>query len=148
VQPWFDVNAAVPGLRGAAVHVLASRREAEVRRVLGDAGFAVRTVEGGSVLSDRSFFHETARALGMAPHFGHNWDALQDVLGDLAEAAERRIAVLWREADKSFEADAQTVVDALVALSRAAEDLAGEMPITQLEIFLLGEGPGFDRLPG
>ena len=146
MQHWFAMNAAVAGLRGAAVHVLASKREQEIRGVLEDAGFGVHVLEGALVLSDQSFFKEVARALGLAPHFGHNWDAVQDVLGDLAEGAERRIALLWREADRSFAADPQTVVDAFVAFSRAAEDLAGEAPPTQLEVFLLGEGPGFGRL--
>ena len=143
---WFDVNAAVSGLGGASVHVLAAPREEEVRRVLEAAGFGLRTLEGGSVLSGRSFFREVGRALGLPPDFGHNWDALQDVLGDLAQGKERRIAVLWREADRSFEADPQTVVDAFVAFSRAAEDLAAEGPATQLDVFLLGDGPGFGRL--
>ena len=143
---WFDVNAALPGLGGASVHVLGATREEEVRRVLVAAGFGLRTLEGGLVLSDTSFFREIGRALAFPAHFGHNWDALQDLLGDLARGGERRIALLWREADRSFEADPQSVVDAFVAFSRAAEDLASEAPPTQLEVFLLGDGPGFSRL--
>ena len=53
---------------------------------------------------------------------------------------------MWREADRSFAADPQTVVDAFVAFARAAEDLAADAPATQLEVFLLGDGPGFGRL--
>ena len=60
---WFDVNAAIPGVGGASVHVLDARREEEVRRALLVAGFGLRTLEGGSVLSDRSFFREVGRAL-------------------------------------------------------------------------------------
>lgn len=129
-----------------AVHVLASERENDVRRVLLAAGFGLRTLEGGSVSSDRSFFREVGRALALPAHFGHNWDALKDALGDLGDGGERRIALLWREADRSFEADPQTVVDAFVAFSRAAEDLAAEAAATQLEVFLLGDGRGFGRL--
>ena len=143
---WFDVNAAIPGLGGASVHVVQAKREEEVRRVLASAGFGLRTLEGGSVLSPKSFFREAGRALALPSHFGHNWDALQDVLGDLAQGSERRIALLWREADRSFEADPQTVVDAFVAFSRASEDLAAEAPATQFEVFLLGDGPGFGRV--
>ena len=146
MSEWFDVRAAVSGLGGASVHVLAAHREEEVRRVLTAASFGLRTLDGGAVSSGHSFFREVARALDLPSHFGHNWDALQDLLGDLAEGSERRIALLWREADRSFEADPQTVVDAFVAFSRAAEDLAAETPVTQLEVFLLGERPGFGRL--
>ena len=145
---WFDVSAALPGLGGACVHVVAAKREGEVRRVLRAGGFGLRTLDGGSVLSDRSFFREVGRALAFPSHFGHNWDALQDLLGDLARGGERRIALLWCAADRSFEADPQSAVDAFVAFSRAAEDLASEAPPTQLEVFLLGDGPGFGRLRG
>ena len=144
---WFDVNAAIPGLGGSSVHVLGAKGEEEVRRVLAAAGFGLRILEGGLVLSSRSFFREAGRALALPSHFGHNWDALQDVLGDLAQGGERRIALLWREADRSFAADPQTVVDAFVAFSRASEDLAAEAPATQFEVFLLGDGPGFGRVP-
>lgn len=146
MSEWFDVNEAIPGLGGASVHVLDARREEEVRAALLAAGFGLRTLEGGSVLSGRSFFREVGRALAAPGHFGHNWDALQDVLGDLARTGGGRIALLWREADRSFAADPQTVVDAFVAFARAAEDLAADVPATQLEVFLLGDGPGFGRL--
>ena len=147
MREWFDVIAAVPDLGGTSVHVLGATREEEIRRVLGAAGFGLRTLDGRSVVSGRTFFREVGRALALPSHFGHNWDALQDVLGDLAQAGERRIALLWRDADRSFAADPKTVVDALVAFSRAADDLAAEAPATQLEVFLSGEGPGFDRRP-
>ena len=143
---WFDVKAGFSGVGGGSLHVVAAKREEEVREVLGVAGFGLRTLEGGLILSDKSFFREVGRALGLPAHFGHNWDALQDVLGDLARDGERRIALLWRGADWSCAADPQTVVDAVVAFSRAAEDLAAETPATQLEVFLLGDGPVFGHL--
>lgn len=146
MSEWVDVSAAIAGLGGASVHVVAAPREEEVRGALAALGFGLRTLDGGAVVSGQSFFREVARALALPSYFGHNWDALQDLLGDLAQGSERRIALLWREADRSFEADPQTVVDAFVAFARAAEDLAAETPATQLEVFLLGDRPGFGRL--
>jgi hypothetical protein len=56
------------------------------------------------------------------------------------------VALLWRDADLSFAGDAQTVVDAFVAFSRAADDLAGAEPKTQLEVFLLGQSGAFVKV--
>jgi RNAse (barnase) inhibitor barstar len=145
VNEWFDPAAVMPGLRGVAVHVLPAGREAEVRDVLERAGFSLRILDGGAVSGEASFFEEAARALHLRGPFGRNWDALQDVLGELASGEDRRVALLWRDADKSFAGDAQTVVDAFVAFSRAADDLAAEEPPTQLEVFLLGESLSFSR---
>jgi RNAse (barnase) inhibitor barstar len=142
---WFDAAAELPGLRGVAVHVLPAGRETEVRRVLEGAGFSIRVLEGRKAATEASFFEEVARTLRLPGPFGHNWDALQDALGDLARGEDRRVALLWRDADRSFAGDAQTVVDAFVAFSRAADDLAAEEAATQLEVFLLGESPAFVR---
>jgi RNAse (barnase) inhibitor barstar len=146
VSDWFDAAAALPGLRGMAVHVLPAHREGEVRRVLEAAGFKVRFLEGRTVSTEASFFEAAARALRLRDSFGRNWDALQDVLGDLALGEDRRVALLWRDADRSFAGDAQTVVDAFVAFSRAADDLAGAEPKTQLEVFLLGQSGAFVKV--
>lgn len=136
---WFDAGAALPGLRGTAVHVLPSLREEEVRAALRAAGFRVREIDGGQVRDEPSFFDEAARAFLWPAHFGRNWDALQDALGDLAESQDRRVALLWRDAGTSFGGDPQTVVDAFLALARAADDLGGEDPPTQLEVFLFSD---------
>jgi RNAse (barnase) inhibitor barstar len=140
---WVDPRHLIPGLRGTAVHVLPARREAEVKKALSKSGFAVHVLEGRSVTDEASFFRQVTRAFRLPPHFGRNWDALRDVLGDLADAKSRQVALLWRDVDQSLAADAQTVLDALLSFARAAEDLGSERPPTQLEVFLLGEGPAF-----
>jgi RNAse (barnase) inhibitor barstar len=142
---WVDPREAIPGLRGTAVHVLPARREAVVKKALAKVGFAVHVLEGRSVSDEASFFRQITRAFQLPPHFGKNWDALRDVLGDLADGKSRQVALLWRDIDRSLSADAQTVLDALLAFSRAAEDLGAEQPPTQLEVFLLGKGPAFGK---
>ena len=120
---WFDVKAGFSGVGGGSLHVVAAKREEEVREVLGVAGFGLRTLEGGLILSDKSFFREVGRALGLPAHFGHNWDALQDVLGDLARDGERRIALLWRGADWSCAASRPASRTACSALNRSGSCL-------------------------
>jgi RNAse (barnase) inhibitor barstar len=144
---WFDAGGAIAGLHGTAVHVLPAEREVEVRDRLEAAGFVVHVLQGRDVSDETSFFREVAKALRLAPTFGHNWDALGDTLGDLADGPSRRVALLWREAERSLGRDVQTFVGALLAFSRAADELAGEEPATQLEVFVLGEGPAFGSRP-
>jgi RNAse (barnase) inhibitor barstar len=140
---WFDTAGAIPELRGTTIHVAPAGREGEIRRRLEAAGFSVRVLQGRGVFDEASFFREVAKALRPPSTFGHNWDALGDILGDLADGPSRRVALLWREAERSLGRDVQTVVAALLAFSRAADDLAGEDPPTQLEVFVLGEGAAF-----
>jgi len=90
-EEWFDAGAALPGLRGTAVHVLPPLREKEARAVLRVAAFRIREIEGGQVRDEPSFFDEAARAFRWPAHFGRNWDAFQDALGDLAEGEDRRV---------------------------------------------------------
>jgi RNAse (barnase) inhibitor barstar len=131
-------------MRGLRVHVLPAGREAEVARVLEQAGFAVSTLEGRACSSAATFFAEAARGLRLPEYFGRNWDAFDECLRALGEGQHRRLAVLWRDADRSFRADPQTVLDAVQVFSDAGRELAGEDPFTQLEVFLFGEG--FARL--
>jgi hypothetical protein len=46
-------------------------------------GFVVRTLDGRRCRTKRALLAELARALGLPPHFGRTWDALEDCLTDL-----------------------------------------------------------------
>lgn len=140
---WFDIREALPGLRGQAVHLMAAARESEVTAVLEGAGFVVLRLEGAKARDEASLFTEAARGLRLPDHFGRNWDALDECLRGLGEGQSRRLALLWRAADRSLAADPQMVVDATSLLTDVARDLGAEDPPTQLEVFLLGETPAF-----
>jgi RNAse (barnase) inhibitor barstar len=131
---WFDVRAALPGLRGRTVHVVGASREAEIRAALVAAGFDIGVVEGATVHDLASLFRQAARALNLPAHFGHNWDALNDALGDVAEG-DRRVAVLWKDADRSLAADPQAVLDAVIAFDASTAE-GGTGGQGQLELFL------------
>jgi hypothetical protein len=136
-EDWFDLRGALPGVRGEVLHVLGAAREGEVEAVLQGAGFRVVALEGRRVRDEATLFAEMARACAWPAHFGRNWDALADALGDLGRGAERRVALLWRDAGECLTRDPQAAVSAFVALARAADDLAsGEEP-AQLETILL-----------
>jgi RNAse (barnase) inhibitor barstar len=145
VTAWADLAALLPGLRGTGVHVVAAKQEAELCRGLAREGFRMAVLEGATMSDEAAFFREAARTFRLGPGFGSNWDALADALGDLAASRDRRLAVLWRDADRCLERDVQTFVNGVLAFARAAEDLGGEDPPTQLAVFLLGAGGGFAR---
>jgi RNAse (barnase) inhibitor barstar len=142
---WIDLHDVLPGLRGDAVHAVDAAGERRLREALADAGFDVRVLEGARVVNEAAFFEELARALALPAHFGANWDALNDALGDL----EGHVALVWRDADRTLACDAQTLLSAVQALSSAALEPApdaGDTRPLQLEVFLLGAAPGFASL--
>ena len=140
---YADLKKALPWLRGVRVHAADAGREAEVRAALEAEGFLQRTLEGSRIRGDASFFHEAERALGFPEYFGHNWDAFNDCLGDVVFGPAERIAILWRDADRSLAADAQTVLDATSAFDAVGSPGSEDEDPAQLEVFLFGSGPGF-----
>jgi Barstar (barnase inhibitor) len=46
-------------------------------------GFVVRVIDGRRARTKAALMKAFARALGFPPHFGANWDALEDALTDL-----------------------------------------------------------------
>jgi Barstar (barnase inhibitor) len=141
---WVDLEQEVPGLRGARTHVLPAEAEARVRERLAIHGFEVRVIEGRRAQGEAAFFEEAARGLELPAWFGAGWDAFGDCLGELAESAARRVAVIWRDAHLSLGADVQTVLSAVVAFEAAATSPEGQddEPV-QLAVFLFGAGAGF-----
>jgi RNAse (barnase) inhibitor barstar len=142
---WVDLTKELPGLRGQRLHIVESSGEVEVASALRAAGFDLRVLEGSRIRDEESFFGEAAVGLRLPSYFGRNWDALDDCLGDWHDGDERRIAILWRDADRSLACDAQTVFRAALAFDAAAVSPPAESEQTtlQLEVFLFGEAQGF-----
>jgi RNAse (barnase) inhibitor barstar len=143
---FVDLQLLLPGLRGRRVHVLPASDEAKLRAALTASGFEIVTVAGTAITGASTLFQEMARAFRFPDYFGHNWAALTDCLRDLRDREHARIALLWVEAGASVDADVQTFLDACAVLDAVASELAegdelGEA--RQLEVFLLGAGPGF-----
>jgi RNAse (barnase) inhibitor barstar len=141
VSGWVDALELLPGVSGNRVHVVDAAEEARIRRALEESGFVALTLAGESIVDDASFFRETARGLDFPDWFGANWDALEDSLADMPAA---RTAILWRDAHVCASSSLQTLLDATAAFDRAAA-AAGppDEPFRQVEVFLLGTGPGF-----
>lgn len=142
----FDLKLVLPGLRGEHVHVVPAEDEAKVRAALTEAGFEIVTVAGTAITNVSTLFAEMARAFRFPDYFGHNWAALMDCLRDLRDRENTRIALLWVDAAASLDADLQTFLDASEMLDAVRSELAEDDEFGdphQLEVFLLGTGPGF-----
>ncbi|HEV7500166.1 MAG TPA: barstar family protein [Vicinamibacteria bacterium] len=141
-----DLKLRLPGLRGHRVHVVPAADEGKVRAALTGAGFEIVTLAGSAITNVSTLFEEMARAFRFPDYFGHNWAALLDCLRDLRDRENTRIALLWVDAGASLEADLQTFLDASEVLVEVASELAEDDEFGeahQLEVFLLGAGPGF-----
>jgi RNAse (barnase) inhibitor barstar len=136
----IDLRARLAGLRGQWVHVVHASVEARLRRDLAGVGFALVTLRGAEIRNEATFFQEVQRAFGLPEASKRHWDALREALGSRGNT---RLAVLWADFDHSLGTDVQTFLDAILALGRAAEAWGKEDPPRQLEVFLLGSGPGF-----
>ena len=136
---WIDLRQPLPWLQGTRVHVVAADREPALRAALAADAFRVLTLDGRAVLDASGFFAAAAEGCGFPPHFGSNWDAFRDALGDLADGPSPRVALLWTGADIFVRSDLGTFVTAVTTLDDVARDLAATV---QLEIFLLSHGPG------
>jgi RNAse (barnase) inhibitor barstar len=143
---WVDLKERLPWLRGERVHVVALGDEPKLLPELAAAGFAVDVIDGHAVRDPASMYEELARALALPEHFGLNADALADALGEVWDGAGRR-AVVWRDAHHSLAADVQCVLDAVRLMADTADAVstwADDGPASaQVEIFLVGAGPGF-----
>ncbi len=141
---WVDLHAMLPGLRGTILHVVHAMDEARVRAKLTEAGYRLAVLDGARIVDEASFFQQVAPALGLPEFFGGNWDAYNDSLWGLCGS----LAVLWRDCDRSFEGDAQTLFSAVMGLMDAGLEPARERgeETFRLAVFLFGSGPGFRPL--
>ena len=65
------------------------------------AGFAVFELDGGLMGTKPGLMAHTAAALGFPGDFGHNWDALIDYLGDMANIhRNEKILILVKSPEK------------------------------------------------
>ena len=59
-----------------------------VRKAATAAGFDFFHIEGRNIARKEQLMNAMATALDLPPHFGHNWDALEECLNDLEAEGE------------------------------------------------------------
>lgn len=93
----------------------------------------------GRAMTSRSAAHsELATAFGFPDHYGANWDAFDDCIGDVVERhTGSLVAVVWNHLDVSAAVAPATSVE----VGSALLDQSGG----PLDVFAVGDGQDFDR---
>lgn len=85
---------------------------------------AVRVVRGSKATTTSAFFDEISAALQFPPHFGENWDALHDCLGDLRWLDAAGIVLVVTDAarllDKAPKKDLDRLAKVLTSVAQQA----------------------------
>ncbi len=90
----------------------------DLERRAGARGLRTAHVAAGRARDKRALLHAVARGLVLPPHFGMNWDALEDALRDLSWLGEGGLLVVLEGAGTLAAAspgDVATLVDVLRA---------------------------------
>ena len=84
----------------------------------------VRFLRGPKCADRAGFFDETAAALQFPIHFGENWDAFNDVFGDLPHIATANLVVVVLEADSFLSSPKDALTNFRSIAKEAASHLA------------------------
>ncbi len=132
-------------LRGQHVHAVQGD-EASLERELRAYGYEVYVLDGSQIVDERTFLELATRALKLPEWGSDGWDAFRDTLFDVTVLPPGRQAVIWKDADLVFAADAQAFLDGFSQLYEWAWDTralgTGAQPADR-ELFVLGKGQGF-----
>jgi hypothetical protein len=120
---WFD--GLLTQLDDAGVYFLPEDDVDELLEAAAVNRFACLRIELRQCRDKQGLLAELARALHFPAHFGHNWDALADALGDLRRGDVPGFVLLFEHSDglrRSATADFKTAMEVLQA---ACRDWAG-----------------------
>lgn len=92
-----------------------------VQRAADQHGWRVYRIMGRRIADKPAFLAESARSLRFPSYFGHNWDAFEESLNDLAYDAHERTLVLFDHAGRFAAAEPEEFATALDILRGAVE---------------------------
>jgi hypothetical protein len=150
---WLDMHKEFPKLRGQKMHSVEAETGLLIPALV-NLGFTVYVINGSKIIDDKTFFEEAARVFAFPPYFGYGWASWDDSLGDFGSLAPSRTAIVWEHADETFNADAQTFLQAVCDLYNLAMYVSvyptrypdEGLEAKQFELFFLGRGGGFTPL--
>ena len=141
---WIDLRKIIPDLsRGSCLHVVNVHPDALVN-LLTENGFSVFTINGSEITDKESFFLHVKNVFNFPAHFGKNWDAWTDCLGDFERSLTSETAIIWKDADKSFLSESQTFIQAVNDLYNTV--MHASLNYYQVELFIVGSSPGFKNV--
>ncbi len=136
-------------LRGelpTAVYRFSGRaRPATITRLAEAHGWRVYRLEGREIGGKAELLSRSAEALRFPAYFGHNWDAFEECLSDIAWGPEGPALLLFDRAGRFAAAEPEQFAVALEILAAAvANRRGGPAP---LAVFVRGGGQATAHLP-
>lgn len=92
-----------------------------VQREADQCGWRIYRIMGRRIANKPAFLAESARSLHFPEYFGHNWDAFEESLNDLAYDTAERTLVLFDHAGRFAAAEPEEFATALDILRSAVE---------------------------
>lgn len=151
---WVDIKKVFPGIKGLFVHTVNIDTNRLIS-ILGEYDFKVVRLNGQEIVNEDTFLDTAALSFMFPDYFGHNWDAWNDSLGDFGSSLpSNRVAIIWESADHTISNDLQVFIQAVIDLVNLASQIAlrtinqeeNNKVLQQIEIFLLGQQNGFQKL--
>lgn len=123
---------------------LAAAAPDEVCRAGSEAGWHCYVLDARTVRDKGSFLDACARAFGFPDWFGHNWDALEEALTDLADsAAGAPASIILYEGWAAFASAEPEQWRTALSILRATVERWRERS-APLYVLLRGDGPAED----
>ena len=119
--------------------------EDRVGEIARKRGFAFFHLTGASITDKDSFLNACAAAFKFPPTFGHNWDALSDLLGDLEWVRAPGYAVLYEDPAQFAKANPKDWATALDILRETARFWEAQQ--TPMWVLFSGRTDGLDDIP-
>jgi RNAse (barnase) inhibitor barstar len=147
---WIDLSKEIPWLGRDIFSLVNQSAEKTLTAELSKLGFKILVLDGERITNYEEFFSEIAPALGFPDYFGRNWNAFNDSFGDITCDPEKRLAIVWKQASVCLKAnlhDFLGIVHRLLNAAFGARFGDAENEGIQVEVFLLGEAPEFNKKP-
>ncbi|HVE40431.1 MAG TPA: barstar family protein [Planctomycetota bacterium] len=135
----FRINDVIPDMPGFRLYCVQRTSCDSLILLLSNYGFDIFKVNGGEISDEESLYREMALTLRMDNPITPNLDALADLIGDLPSLPGNRKAILWYDADRTFERVPFLFLRTIHTLLGTSESV----PDGQLDLYLLGGASGF-----
>ena len=115
-MPLAALDAVLDKKQGGVYFVADGVEAKAVQKAARARGYAFFHVEGRNIARKEQLMNAMATALDLPPHFGRNWDALEECLNDLDEVGGDGFVLYYEHVDAlaaAHPAEVQTLVEIL-----------------------------------
>jgi RNAse (barnase) inhibitor barstar len=139
-MPLNALHALLEKKKGGLYFLDAGADEKSVKKAAKAAGFDYFHIEGRNIARKEQLLNAMATALDLPPHFGQNWDALEECLGDM-ETVEGDGFVLHYDHLDALAAAHPAELETLVEILRDSVESWREDGMAMLVLFTGAKAP-------